>query len=423
MHFLDYRPFLEWIYLSVRFDLNSGNIQLQQLSLPFATSSESPHGSEVRTTSVIIPARNAERELAACLRSVRSSVGIQPEIIVVDDDSRDCTSVMAGEFEVDHLLRLARQSGPAIARNAGARLASGQILIFLDADVILKPDTISRLADAIHSGRWTAVFGSYCDQPTAPGLVSQFRNLLHHFTHQSSQPEAGTFWSGCGAVHRDVFWSVGGFLEQYSDPSIEDIEFGMRLRDQGHKIRLDAGIMVTHQKRWTLFATIQTDIFRRGIPWTRLLMSRGRIPNDLNLRWSQRLSVVATAILLAAMLLQTLADHTAFVLPAILGGSLCLAEATAAAGSLHAACLMMIFALLLLQILAATLWPLTGLAILLSTLMIAGLNRNLLATLARLRGKCFAVACVPLLVNYFACCGVSFAAGVLLHGIRKGHQT
>ena len=49
-----------------------------------------------------------------------------------------------------------------------------------------------------------AVFGSYDDEPGAPNLVSQYRNLLHHFVHQTGRTEASTFWTGCGAVRRDA---------------------------------------------------------------------------------------------------------------------------------------------------------------------------------------------------------------------------
>ena len=52
-------------------------------------------------------------------------------------------------------------------------------------------------------------------EPTAPGLVSRFRNLLHHYTHQKgpfrdvARP-AHTFWTGCGAIRRDLFLAIAG---------------------------------------------------------------------------------------------------------------------------------------------------------------------------------------------------------------------
>ena len=76
--------------------------------------------------------------------------------------------------------------------------------------------------------------------PRLQGVVSQYRNLLHHFVHQHGNSEASTFWAGCGAIRRSVFEEMGGFDEQrFPTPSIEDIELGYRLRQAGHRILLD----------------------------------------------------------------------------------------------------------------------------------------------------------------------------------------
>src|SRR5690606_34456798 len=132
-----------------------------------------------------------------------------------------------------------------------------------------------------------AVFGSYDDEPAAPGFLSQYRNLLHHFVHQHASEDAHSFWTGCGAVRREVFEELGGF-----DPvvTLDDVEFGIRLRRSGRRILLARHIRVKHLKRWTLWTMISTDVFLRAIPWTLLVMREGRVPNDLNLKYSQRLS-------------------------------------------------------------------------------------------------------------------------------------
>ena len=55
---------------------------------------------------------------------------------------------------------------------------------------------------------------------------------------------------------------------------------------------LNKRIQVTHLKRWTLWSIIKTDVFDRGIPWTELMLREGSMPNDLNTKISQRISVV-----------------------------------------------------------------------------------------------------------------------------------
>src|SRR5207248_497955 len=79
-----------------------------------------------------------------------------------------------------------------------------------------------------------------------------FRNLLHHHVHRGSPGRASTFWSGIGAVKRNAFMDVEGFDEHYSRPSIEDIELGSRLLDNGAHIVLDPDIEGKHLKTWSL---------------------------------------------------------------------------------------------------------------------------------------------------------------------------
>jgi glycosyltransferase involved in cell wall biosynthesis len=310
--------------------------------------------------SVIVPAYNGGTALTECLDALRASVGPEHEVLLVDDASTDDTAARA-EARGLRVIRLARNGGPAAARNEGARQARGDVLLFVDADVVLAPDAIGRvtrtlLADASVS----AIFGSYDAHPRAPGTVSQYRNLLHHFVHQTGNVEASTFWAGCGAVRRAAFAEVGGFDElRYNAPAIEDIELGYRLRSAGHRIVLDKQLLATHLKRWTLRSMIRTDLWRRAIPWSRLIFERSEFPGDLNLKAAQRVSVTLTG--LAAVFLVLAAWRPEFVLAAVVA--------------------------------------LAGVVV---------LNQGLFRFLARERGLAFAVACVPLHLVHHSCSGLGF---------------
>jgi len=252
--------------------------------------------------SVIIPVHNGGAQLEACLAGVRSSTFGAYEVIVADDASTDATAATARRAGAT-VVTLGEQSGPAAARNRGASHARGEILLFFDADVVPTPETLARLASffAEHP-RVAAVFGSYDDAPAEPGLVSQYRNLLHHFHHQIGSVEAETFWTGCGAIRKVVFEEVGGFdATRFRIPSIEDIELGVRLRAHGHEIRLDRQLQVKHLKRWFFFSMMKTDIANRAIPWSRLIFEMGRVPNQLNLRWRERVSALVVALFIGCL--------------------------------------------------------------------------------------------------------------------------
>ncbi len=218
---------------------------------------------------------------------------------MVDDGSRDNTRAVAEERGA-RLLSTDGRKGPAFARNLGASLAVGDVILFLDADVCVKPDTIQRVGQSFdRDPQLDALIGSYDFSPASPDFISQYRNLMHSFVHQRGSVRASTFWSGCGAIRREIFLEHSGFSTSYQRPAIEDIELGYRLIRANRKIMLDHDLMVKHLKHWTFWSLLKTDILDRGIPWTELILRDGSMPNDLNLQLSQRVSVALVFLLVA----------------------------------------------------------------------------------------------------------------------------
>ena len=94
-------------------------------------------------------------------------------------------------------------AGPAKARNVGARAAIGDLLLFVDADVVVEPNTVDVVQSLFAADpKLDAVIGSYDDAPGQTNFVSQYRNLMHHYVHQHASAEATTFWGACGAIRR-----------------------------------------------------------------------------------------------------------------------------------------------------------------------------------------------------------------------------
>ncbi|MDX6511326.1 MAG: hypothetical protein QOE36_830 [Gaiellaceae bacterium] len=224
----------------------------------------------------IVPATNEPPTLARCLAAIRGSDEAPEELVVVEEPSG---------------------AGPAAARNAGAARASGDVLVFVDADVVVHPEAFARIRAAFAGDpHLDAVFGSYDDDPEADGVVSSFRNLLHHHVHQSSAGPASTFWAGLGAVRAEPFSRAGGFdAERFAAPSVEDIDLGLRLSAAGARIRLDPSVLGKHLKAWSLRDMVLTDVTRRGAPWVALLLRDGGAGSRsaLNLGWRHRLSAAA----------------------------------------------------------------------------------------------------------------------------------
>jgi len=257
--------------------------------------------------SVIVPVRNGGMHLARCLEALGRSEHADFEVIVVDDCSTDNTPQLAERYGTRYV-RTSRTIGPGGARNLGAQYAEGEILAFIDADVVVPPAALRLIAeDFCRDPDLAAVFGSYDENPAWPTFVSQYKNLMHHYVHQTSSESAVTFWAGCGAIRKSVFEEFGGFDgTKYKAPAIEDVALGLQLVLGGRRILLDKRLQVCHLKRWTFRILLRSDILYRAVPWAQLILKTRRVPRDLNLNYSSRASALLVGLLVGACVLLAL---------------------------------------------------------------------------------------------------------------------
>ncbi len=268
----------------------------------------------------IIPVRHGGEKFEACLASVIAAIHPGDEVIVVADGEGD-GSWRKALGTIARIVRLPSSVGPACARNAGAEKTQSDILFFVDADVTIPTNAVTRIRETFATDKeLAALIGSYDGEPREANFLSQYKNLFHHFVHQHGSADASTFWGACGAIRREVFVQMGGFDPTYERPSIEDIELGYRLKAASFRIRLLPDLQVKHLKRWDARSLIKTDLLDRAAPWTELIWShfirrKPRVVNDLNLGSSFRLSLVLSFLLVIGIL-GTL--FTLWILPIVL---------------------------------------------------------------------------------------------------------
>lgn len=320
--------------------------------------------------SIIIPVRNGGPDFMRCLSSLKRLDPVPLEIIVVADGCTDDTPSIASKAGAQ-VIELPQSNGPARARNIGALRAKGDLLFFIDADVAVPSDAIKQVAHAFQKDpQPAAVIGAYDDSPFQTNFLSQYKNLLHHYIHQTAREKASTFWGACGVIKRDVFFKMGGFYEAYLRPSIEDIDLGYRLVKSGFRIQLIKSLQVKHLKGWDAASLFKSDVLDRAVPWTHLILRDRGFINDLNTDINGRLSV----ILVYGFLLS---------FPVAIGwpGALFVTGATG--------------------------------------IMLLLINLPVYRFFKIKRGLCFALKTVPWHWFYFFYCGIGFVLGIISYGWRE----
>ncbi len=189
--------------------------------------------------SVIIPAYNAESTIAATVDSVLGQTFSDFEIICIDDGSTDRTKAILAEYS-DRVRVVAQpNSGPAAARNRGARLSSGDYLAFLDADDIWMPNMLERTVAALDADPSLTL--AYCNAAIADseGVALGTALIGKGFDHPPSLNELLTqLWPimpSAALVRRSAYEKCRGYRDELRGASFrfEDVDFWIRMREQG----------------------------------------------------------------------------------------------------------------------------------------------------------------------------------------------
>jgi hypothetical protein len=262
--------------------------------------------SSPRSLSVIVPVRDGSSTLARVLTAILASELPRDdyELIVVDDASSDWSPELAARY-ADTVVRLTvRKSGAAYARNRGAELARGEVLAFVDADAMVRPDTLPRMLRMLSDHPdLDAVSASHDQTAGSHNLVSQYWNLLLRFGEQRQEGTSGDVASPCAAIRRRVFLSAGMYDEwRFETARLEGIEFAQRLEDSGGNVFSSRDLAITGLKHWSV-RSLCREVWDRSALLTRSLgyqRTRVAVPSDVVFTLSRPLApVFAVACFLA----------------------------------------------------------------------------------------------------------------------------
>ena len=124
--------------------------------------------------SIVIPVYNSSLTLKECLDAIFNSSFKNFEVIVVSDNSSDNSVSIAKQHQC-RIIELPENKGPAFARNEGAKISKGEILFFVDSDVIIKKDALNYLSEKFLQKEIDAIQGIYSHEPTYKSIITQYQ--------------------------------------------------------------------------------------------------------------------------------------------------------------------------------------------------------------------------------------------------------
>jgi O-antigen biosynthesis protein len=197
--------------------------------------------------SVVVCAYNEERRLRECLASLEQVDYPDLEVIVCDDGSTDATLAIAGDFPFTVLAL--PHAGLSVARNAGLRAATGEIVAYLDADAACHPEWPYHLALSLEDPQLVATGGPnlpFADAPFVEHAVSFSPGSPQHVLVADDRAE---HVPGCNmAFRKEALEGVGGFDAIYTAAG-DDVDLCWRLLDTGGQIGFSPAAQIRHHRR------------------------------------------------------------------------------------------------------------------------------------------------------------------------------
>ncbi|MBI5675306.1 MAG: glycosyltransferase family 2 protein [Nitrospirae bacterium] len=227
--------------------------------------------------SIVIPTYNASRFIPDLLSSIFKQAVEDMEVIIVDDRSTDNTVELVKKHPV-RLIEMEKNGGPAKARNKGVREAKGDIIFFLDSDVVVLDGTVRAVEEYFQNNPSAKCVIGICDTKSLnKGFVPHYMAMFEYI-HLIGTPgnTVSVFAPRCGAVKRDFFLEIGGYNESYKGADVEDFELARRV-NRTDPIILNEKMLVRHQ--FANFKQAVRNYFKRTVMWVHLFFKEKKLDN------------------------------------------------------------------------------------------------------------------------------------------------
>lgn len=268
--------------------------------------------------SIIVPTFNNQETLEKCLQAITKIKGFDNcELIVADDSSTDFSVDIAKRYKAK-IVSNQDNKGAAFTRNIGAQVAEGEILLFVDSDVVLlSKDVLSFIKNGFKLSNVCGVFGIYDRKIAFNNFFSGYKHLYNCFTQEATPKYCPVASSSIFAVPRKNFLKAGGFNENYPGVMAEDVEFSIRLAIKENKLFLkDSRIRGLHLKNYNFKTLLITNYLRtKGISKTIQKKDNKRMYLKANVNYSKSPLLLAASTI--GFFILSLIWHF-FIFPALL---------------------------------------------------------------------------------------------------------
>lgn len=239
--------------------------------------------------SYIIPTHNRKDELVEAIESIRNQNYDDQEIIIISDRSTDGTrDLFTSGGRLDDaetkFYHSEERIGAPEARNIGIDMASGEVLMFVDDDIVLPDDdATTSIVQGFETEDELGVL-ALCIENYYTGEI-----MSDEFPHRSKEPTRRsafetTYFIGAGcAIRATALQEAGGFPESFDPNRFEEIDLSFRILDAGYTIRFEPSVVVRHKRspkgrklptelvRYDLENRIKASV--RNLPWRHVLVS------------------------------------------------------------------------------------------------------------------------------------------------------